>query len=106
VESGTPVTSFTSSEVDQPATVISQPRPRYPSVLQAAGLTGQVTIEFVIDTTGRVEPASVRIVASSHPGFESSATETILGSRFHPGKVRGMPVRQLFRQTVAFRLEP
>ena len=48
------------------AEVLSQPQPRYPSILKHAGIIGYVDLEFVIDASGRVEPGSVRIVASTH----------------------------------------
>ena len=57
---------WTAMMVDEPASVAEVVRPQYPRTLEAAGVTGRVVLEFVIDTSGRVEPASVRIVSSSH----------------------------------------
>ena len=85
-----------------PATVVSQPAPRYPKHLEVAGLQGRVLIEFVIDTSGHVEPGSVRSLESTHPAFEEVAQEAMLGSLFKPARLSGHPVRQLTRQSVRF----
>lgn len=94
------------SAADEPATILAQRAPRYPPVLQAAGLAGRVTARFVIDREGRVEPGSVRIISATHTGFEESARETILDTRFRPARVRGRPVRQWAEQSVVFRITP
>ena len=92
----------TNDERFVPALVVSQPAPRYPRHLEAAGLHGRVLVEFVIDTAGHVEPGSVRSLQTSHPAFEESAKESMLGSLFKPARMSGHPVRQLTRQSVRF----
>jgi periplasmic protein TonB len=92
--------------VDDPAAVVHQPSPRYPPALQQAGLEGRVLVEFVIDTTGHTEGASLRVLESSHPGFEAAARETIRRSVFRPARVKGTPVRQRTVQAVTFRILP
>lgn len=94
------------AEVDQPAEVIHQPKPRYPPVLQQAGIEGRVLVEFIIDTLGHTEPASLRVLESSNPGFEAAAGETLRRSVFRPARVQGRPVRQRTIQAVAFRIAP
>jgi periplasmic protein TonB len=92
----------TNDERFSPATVVSQPAPRYPKHLEAAGLQGRVLVEFVIDATGHVEPGSVRSLESTHPAFEAAAQKAMLGSLFKPARWSGHPVRQLTRQSVRF----
>jgi protein TonB len=94
------------AEVDQPAAVIRQPSPRYPPVLQQAGVEGRVLLEFIIDTTGHPEAASLRVVERSAPGFDPAALETIQRSLFRPARVRGKPVRQRTLQRIVFRIAP
>jgi len=94
------------SAADEPATILAQRAPRYPPALQAAGLGGRVTARFVIDREGRVEPGSVRITSATQTGFEESARETILETRFRPARVRGRPVRQWAEQAVVYRITP
>jgi TonB family protein len=85
-----------------PAVVMSQPAPRYPAPLQTLGLEGRVVVEFVIDTTGHVEPGSVRTLESTHPAFEKAAYEAMLRSLFAPARLSGHAVRQLTRQSIRF----
>lgn len=94
---------YAEAEVDVPAVIVSQPAPRYPPLLQAAQLEGRVVVEFIIDTAGRVERGSLRVVESSHPGFEAAAVEALGRSVFQPARIRGRPVRQRAVQAVRFR---
>ena len=82
--------------------MIAPPTPRYPASLEAAGLEGQVIVEFVIDTTGRVEPNSIRATESTHSAFEAAARAAVRASVFRPARLGTRPVRQLTRQTVRF----
>lgn len=94
------------AEVDEPAVIVHQPSPRYPPVLQQAGVEGRVLVEFIIDTTGHLEEASLRVLESSNPGFERAAGETVHRSVFRPARVHGSPVRQRTVQSIAFRIMP
>ena len=89
--------------VDEPPRVISSPKLRFPETLRAAGFEGVVVVSFVVDTTGRAEPESIAIVASTNPGFEASAKEVIRKSRYRAGRMRGKPVRTLATRRVEFR---
>jgi len=84
------------------ATIISQPAPVYPAALAAVGIGGRVTVEFVIDTLGAVEPGSIRVTGSTHKAFEASAREAIAKARFRPARLSAHPVRQLTRQAIRF----
>jgi TonB family protein len=96
----------TNDERFAPAAVVSQPPPRYPAPLQALGIEGRVLVEFVIDTSGHVEPGSVRALESTHPAFEKAAHEAMIKSLFQPARLSGHPVRQLTRQAVKFVAAP
>jgi protein TonB len=84
------------------AVLLSQPAPKYPAALESVGVEGSVVLEFVIDTTGRVERQSVRIVESGQRPFDDAARQAVLGARFQPARLSGRPVRQMARQTVRF----
>jgi TonB family protein len=86
----------------EPARLISEPLPKYPPVLQQAGISGLVKVKFIVDTTGRVEPPSIRILESSHEGFEQSARETVAQAVFHPARLNRRPVRQWAQQPIRF----
>jgi len=95
---------YSELELDEPARALEQPSPRYPPAMQAAGLEGFVVLEFIIGTDGQAEPASIKVIQSTHKEFERSAIETILRSRFSPAKLAGEKVRQLARQKLSFRI--
>lgn len=93
---------FTESTVDEPVQPMSQPRPVYPRGFESLGVSGRVTVEFVVTTSGTVEAGSIRVLEATAPAFGSSAIEAIGGSRFRPARVRGVPVKQLVRQVIRF----
>jgi|GEM_PF-1336741 len=59
---------------------------RYPASLRDLGVEGTVVVEFVVDTTGLVDPESASIVSSSHTLFAGAALELVKRARFSPGK--------------------
>jgi protein TonB len=80
------------------------PAPRYPEALRSAGVEGDVTIEFVVDTLGRVEAGSMRKISSTADAFFVSVCDAVTGTLFHPALVAGRRVRQLVRQQFVFSL--
>jgi len=94
--------TYLQEQVDDPVRPISQPQPRYPPVLQQAGITGRVELQFVVDTTGHAEPRSFKVLRSSNKAFEEPAREAIMKSVFRPARIRGQAVRQLVQQAMAF----
>jgi protein TonB len=97
---------YTRALVDEPAMLLVAPRPVYPAAFAGAGLEGRVVLEFVVDTVGRVEAGSVRVVESSHPSFEAAARTALVEARFRPALARGQAVRQRVRQAVKFVANP
>jgi TonB family protein len=94
---------YTADQVDtaaQPADV--QLRVSYPQALFAAGVSGSVTAEFVVDETGQVEPESFGIVASSNPVFSEAVRAAVVGTVFKPARRKGSAVRQLVQQPFRF----
>lgn len=101
--SALPATVLTESEVDDLPVLLAPGALRYPAVLAAARIDGAVTLEFVIDTEGRVEPDGVRVLSTTHDGFTAAAQEAVRTTRFRPAKKNGHPVPVRVRQTVTFR---
>jgi len=97
-------TAYSALTVDEPPHLLTLPALEYPALLRTAGLDGLVVIEVVIDSAGRPEPATLRVVEASHRGFVPEAVRVVTGARFRPGRVRGQAVRVLIRQPIAFRL--
>jgi TonB family protein len=61
---------------------VSGPPPWYPRALQVAQIGGSVMVEAIVDTLGRVEQGSVKIVSSSEHGFDQSAQQVVERSVF------------------------
>jgi outer membrane biosynthesis protein TonB len=93
---------YEAGDLDEPAQVISQPPPRYPSLLEQAGIPGLVAVQFVIGPHGTVEPGSLEVLSTTDSAFVAPARESILSSSFRPARFRGRTVRQLARQTIRF----
>jgi len=78
--------------------------PVHPDILRQAGIEGRVRVAFVVDTTGVVEPTSVRVLSSSHRLFERPALAAVSRCRFSPGRAAGRVVRVRMQQAVNFTL--
>ncbi len=92
------------SLVQERPELLAGPTPVYPPALRDAGAEGIVVVQVVVDTLGRPEPGSARIVQHAAPGFEASAVSAILAARFRPARVWGRGVRVLVQVPVEFRL--
>jgi protein TonB len=101
-----PVTGevFLEAQLDDPVQPISIPTPRYPPVLQSAGIAGGVDLQYVVDTTGHAEPNSFKVLKTTHPAFVEPAEEAIRKGVFKPAKFKGQPVRQLVQQRISFKV--
>ena len=98
-------TTFTMFEVD--ATVERYPgsgAPVYPTDLAEAGVEGVVRVTYVVETTGRVDTTTIRILSSDHPRFTASVQTALGEMRFRPAKRRGQSVRQLVEQRFRFQV--
>jgi protein TonB len=89
--------------LEQPNLVYA-PKLEYQRLLKNAGIEGTVVVQFIVDTSGRVEPNSVQIVQSSNPGFEMSARAYIVQALFQPPRLYGRAVRARRQLPVIFTL--
>jgi len=94
--------TFVEAEVDDPVRPINIPRPKYPPVLQQAGIAGSVDVQYVVDTTGKAEPSSFKVLRSTNKAFEDPARDAIMAGTFKPARIRGQAVRQLVQQRISF----
>jgi protein TonB len=83
----------------------SPPRPRYPEALRAAGLAGRVVVQFIVDTMGVIEPASVRVVESSHEQFARAVLDVLPRYRFVAAEASGRRVRMTAQMPFEFTLD-
>lgn len=97
--------AWSEEQVDQPVVMApGSASPNYPDALRTAGVAGAVLIEFVVDTLGRVEGGSGRVISEDHPLFGAAARAVLPRLRFVPAKAQGHKVRQLVRLPFRFDL--
>lgn len=93
-------------QVEKPvAPVPGTGAPRYPDILRSASVEGEVLAQFVVDTTGRVEIATFKVIRKSHDLFEAAVRSALPNMRFLPAEVGGRKVKQLVQQPFVFALQ-
>ncbi|HEY6854485.1 MAG TPA: TonB family protein [Gemmatimonadales bacterium] len=85
--------------------VVSADRPAYPDSLRDQGIEGRVTVQVVVDTSGRVEPGSAVVVQSPNAGFNQAALSFVYTARFRPATRRGHAVRAVVEVPIDFKLD-
>jgi protein TonB len=97
---------FLAAEVDEvpQASDPSACAPKYPPVMQSAGIPGKVVMQFIVNTDGKVDQNTFKIVSSTHKAFEGPARDAMFRCTFRPGKSRGQPVRVLVQQPLTFKV--
>jgi len=96
---------FLESVVEERPEVLSGPQPQYPDLLRQAGIQGRVLVQAIIDTSGRAEPPSVKVIQSPNPGFDQPAKNYVLRALFRPARVHGRAVRVLINLPIDFRIK-
>ena len=97
---------YTALQVDQMVERYeSSAAPVYPPELSARRTEGQVVAAYVVDTVGRVDTTTIRVLGSDHPRFTESVRTALADARFRPAKRGGHTVRQLVQQRFRFKLE-
>ena len=80
----------------------NNPQPRYPDVLKRDGVEGSFVVEFVVDSTGRVDEKTMSFPSTAHPMFLRAVRDALLHSRYFPAELAGVRVRQLVQQQFSF----
>src|SRR5207247_603368 len=83
----------TEAVVEEKPALLSGPPQLYPDLLRQAAIQGRVVLRAIIDTTGRVEPTSLKIVQSPSPGFDEPTKQWALKALFRPARLHGRAVR-------------
>lgn len=100
--SGTGNGIFNPTSLDAPPATRYQKEPIYPAALRNSGATGTVWVEFVVSENGRVQ--NVKVIKSTHRGFDDATVAAVSEWRFVPGKHKGLPVRFRMSMPVVFSL--
>jgi protein TonB len=85
--------------------VVTQSKPRYPESLRQAAIDGRVLVQFKVDTLGRIDPASVTILSSTHDLFSRAVRDALGGFRFRPAEVNGRRVVALAEMPFEFSIQ-
>src|SRR5512145_1009561 len=96
---------FMESVVEERPELLTRPPLQYPDLLRQAGVQGRVLVQAIIDTSGRAEPASVKVIQSPNPGFDSPAKQMVLKALFRPARVHGRAVRVLVNLPIDFTIK-
>jgi protein TonB len=90
-------------QVEKPAAAVSgSQQPQYPETLRSAGIEGEVDAQFVVDTTGRADPATLKISKATNDLFSAAVRDALPGMRFNPAEIGGRRVKQLVQQPFTF----
>ena len=96
--------TYLEAEVDDPVAPINIPKPRFPPVMQQAGISGSVDAQYVVDTTGHSDMKFWKVLKSTNKAFEEPAREAISKGVFKPARIKGQAVRQLVQQRISFNI--
>lgn len=76
---------FAEVEVDDPPVLVDHPVPMpYPAEMRRLGIAGQVSVHYVIDSTGTMIPSSLYVDSASQLEFVYAARDLLTASRFKP----------------------
>jgi len=78
--------------------------PAYPRLLERQGIEGMAVVRFVVDSTGRADVETFRIIETNHPLFGAAVREALPGMKFHPATVGPRKVRQMVEIPFGFQI--
>ncbi len=109
VEGGTPQVPqgdqpYFEFQVEKPAAMSGAANMVYPEMLRSAQVEGTVLASFVVDTTGRAEMSTFKVLRSDHELFTNAVKNALPRIRYLPAEVGGRKVKQLVQQPFVFNL--
>lgn len=94
-------------QVEKPALAKDgNPNPKYPSMLESSRVEGNVLAQFVVDTTGRADMSTFKILQASNELFGSSLKSVLPSWRFFPAEAGGHKVKQIVQLPIKFAVPP
>ena len=95
--------AWITAQLDRDAMPKRAPRsPKYPSSLRGSGVSGTVRLWFLVDSTGRVQPSSIRLLGKAAPALAVAARDEMLRMAFDPARRKGKPVSQILIQEFVY----
>jgi protein TonB len=90
-------------QVEKPAEMLQDsPKPKYPSVLESSGIAGEVQAQFVVNSSGKADMDSFKVLKSTNELFTQAVKTVLPRMRFSPAQIGGKPVNQLVQQSFQF----
>lgn len=77
----------------------------YPALLRDSGITGNVSVQMVVGSDGRVDMSTVKILSTSHEAFADATMRVLKDLRFRPAKMGDNNVRMLTVMPVTWNLQ-
>ncbi len=98
-------TEYFEFQVEKPVTrAENSVTPKYPEILRNAGVEGEVLVSFVVDETGVADPASLKVIRSTHELFATAVRQALPEMRFTPAEIGGKKVKQVVQAPFSFSL--
>jgi len=88
--------------LDRQAQLASTPHLKYPKEFLGSGVKESVRLQFIVDSTGKVRPSSVRLIGPARPAFANAAVQELLAAEYRPAERQGRPVPTLVVQDFVF----
>lgn len=96
---------YMESQVEDPAAYDElSAAPHYPDSLRRQNIEGLAIVEFVVDSRGRADTLTFRVLEASHRDFGLAVREALPRMRFSPATVNGLPVQQFVQIPFIFRI--
>lgn len=93
---------FDPSSLDQQPVARVRPPPQYPFEMLRAEITGEVLVDFIVDSLGNVQNATA--IRSSQREFEAAAVQAVTKWKFRPGRRGGRNVNTHMQVPIQFNL--
>lgn len=93
-------------QVEKPAQYAGGAKPNYPETLRSAGIEAEVRAQFVVDTSGRADVSTLKIMTpGTNELFVASIRSALPRMKFLPAEYGGRKVRQLVEQPFTFNID-
>jgi TonB family protein len=79
--------------------------PLYPESMLRRRIEGMVIVQYVVDTLGRADTTSFRVIQATHPDFARAVKSTLPQMRFRPAIMANRLVPQLVQQPFSFKIQ-
>ena len=80
--------------------------PVYPQILKMAGVSGRITLSYVVDTAGAVDTATIRVITTTHDLLVAPPRRAASACRYRPALRAGVHLRARVLRRFTFEPPP